>query len=360
MNIWNKVFLGVISVAAIAVAILATVEFHVRNTGLRVIATLEDRTSDAENRIARIHRGAAPARPTAEKAIADLSLEELRGLVRGHYDERGRAWRGCFIAASEVRELPPALEQVVAQIVLTGPLVPDAAGALTSVAAPDSLRGVVYVFEESNAIEEDRDSSGGAAFLGRFTVAGTPVSTNFFDNDGNQVSGWRVTLITSDPLNNVEISRIGEASGRARLDRRQTSWAIYLAPPMLNDPDDESAQDFANMLDWLYRQRSNAIRDITVITAAIAAYDGALAQAIAENEILVRQDIPLEEKRVEAMETQRNAVATLLAQYEAEVARLESQIEELRTLLGTLVAGITEAQLQAAERIEEQVRSASR
>jgi len=471
MNVWNKVFLGVIFVTAILVVALAAVEFRIRNAGQKRIADLEKRIEETVEQIDRIHAGADPLKLSVDKPLADFSLGELRGLLRERYVERGRAWFGCRVAAADERTLPPALQQVEVQIVLTSPFLPSATGAPTVVAPPDTLRGIVYVFDEGTAEEGGVPDAG--TFLGRFTVEGTPVSTKFRDNHGNECDGWRVTLITSDPINEEEIDQIFDAA------TPQSRWAIYLTPPMdrvsgifsqltdearqmipeelldkfaprpmpelteeyveglierlqtllddphsdpdarerareaidlwierlqtllddphsdpdarehardaidlwkaawdeiekssvielwkqyqqtLDNPESELANDFAEVLDWLYLQLSNALRNAEILRLNIGTYEATYARAQAENEKLENVDIPLEEKRVHAMTIQRDAVQELLGEYEAEIDRLTLQIAKLEALIKMYRAGITEAQFQAAEKIEEQMRNAA-
>gem|GEM_PF-3046112 len=444
MNVWNKVFLGVIFVTAIVIVVLASVEFHIRNTGQKRIADLEKRIEDAVVSIDRIHTGADPLKLSVDKTLAGFSLEELRGVVRERYVERGRAWFGCRVVVAPqeemIRTLPPALQQVVARVILTSPFLPVTPGVSPTVASPDTLRGVVYVFEEGAA--EEGESPHAGTFLGRFTVEGTPVSRPFSDDDGNECSGWLVTLVSRDSLSTDEIDQIIAAVSP------QSRWAVYLTPPIdrvagifselteeerqmipeefldkfaprpmpeltqeyvmelierlellldnpqaaldaqeeiarweeflatwdqnrsgielwqqyqqtFDDPESEFANDVAEMLDWLYLQRSNILRSIEEVQLSIASYEATYEKARAENDTLENADIPLEERRVEAMETQRAAVEASLKQYEDEVAKITLQIEKLQMLARFYVAKIAEAQFQAAEKIEEQIRNAA-
>ena len=401
MNVWNKVFLGIIFVTAVVVVVLASLEFHIRNTGQKRIADWDQRIADTDERIARLISGADPLKLSVDKTLAGLSINELRGVVRERYHERGRAWFDC-IARAERRNLPPALQQVVAQVTLTGPLLPGAAGAVADVASPDTLRGVVYVFEDGTGPDA-------GAFLGRFNVDGVPTPTKFTDSNGNENNGWRVTLVARDQLSDGEIEKILAAQPPS------SRWAIYLTPPVdrvagvfdqltdeekqmipaelldkfqprpmpdltdeesedvdasvlaiwemyrgvLDNPEAELANDFAEALDRLYLRRNNALLDRETAKLDIASYEAALKKAEEENEKMTQVDIPLEEKRVAAMEDQRDEVKKLLEQYEAEIARLSLQFETLRTLVRRYIIGITEAQLRATEKIEEQIKNAA-
>jgi hypothetical protein len=291
MNIWNKVFLGVIIVTAIGVVVLASVERKIRSTGQQHTTSLKQRIEKADTDIARIVAGTAPQKNALEKSPSELSFEELRNTLRERYHERGRAWFNCMVADMSDRTLPPALSQVIVQIVITGPLISNEAGTET-VVIPEYLSGVVYAFQEVGEGES-------GTFLGRFNVDSEPVPMPFRDNDGNQGTGYRVTLISADPVNEREIDQIFGAG--------ESRWAIYLTPPVdrivgffdslteeekqiipqelrdrfqsrsmpalteaekagvdravlehwekiraaMDDPEAEAAEDFALMLDWL-------------------------------------------------------------------------------------------------------------
>ena len=410
MNIWNKVFLGVIFFAAIGVALLGAVERHIRNTGQKRVAELEQRIEDTDDKIKRIKAGTDPLNLSVDKPLTGLSIEELRGILREHYQERGRAWFGCTVDNLASNTLPPALEQAEAQVVLTSPLIPDDTGALTKVAPPDTLRGVVYVFQEGISEKGDDETEPTTGkFLARFSVRGTPVPRKFRNENGDEIDGWRVSMVTADPVSDTELDQIFAATGT------NVRWAIYLTPPIdrvagvinqlteeekktilekllekfqprdmpeltdenkdgvdsavlgiweryraqWDDPEAESANDFSTLLDWLYRQRADMLRAIKDTEADIAMFKTSEANLKAEAGKLETQDIPLEVKRVAAMETQRDAVKDILEQYTAEADSSTLKIEKLQELMKMYTFGITEAHIKAAERIEDNVRKAA-
>ena len=398
MNIWNKVFLGVIFLTAVAVVVLGSVEYHIRNTGQKHIASMEQRIAETQERIDKIEGGAAPLKIFPEKVQSDWSFEELRGVVRGQLNVRGRAWFGSIVAGMEESVLPPALQQVEVQIIITEPLQPNETGTATDVVSPETLRGVVYVFEEGT-------ENNVGTFLGRFKVdSDIPTGTKFLDSEGNEKNGWRVTLVTIDPISADEIEQIWGAG--------ESRWAIYMSPPInrvagvfsqlteeekqmipeeiresfqprpmpelqpeelegvdpsvaeiwkkyreeMDDPESELAQDFSTLLDWLYQQRSSLHRDIRIAESDIETYKAAEEKNKTENEKM-EVDCVLEEKRAEAMNIQRDAVKALLEQYESEINRITLLIEKLQAQAAVSVTGITDAQQKAAEIIEERTRS---
>jgi len=384
MNIWNKVFLGVIFVAAIAVLALAAVEFHIRGTGQQHTTSLEQRIEETDARIVRTRDGSA----------TEPSFDELRMRLLGQYHEQGRAWFGSILVDLTEEVLPPALPQVIAPIIITNPLVSSETGAATEVVLPEQLRGVVYAFEEG-------EEGNVVAFLGRFNVDTEPTPHPFLGSGGNQITGYRVTLVSADPIGAREVEQIFEAGHRG------SRWAIFLTPPVdriagifdqlteeergmipeefwerfqprpmpelteeeregvdsavlaawerlretIDNHEAEAAADFASMLDWLYQRRSSLLRDIEVAESNIETFRATEEQVQEENERL-EADGDLEETRVEAMNIQRDTVRTLLEQYQEEVNRIMLLTEKLQTLNAAYLARIAEYQATAVEIME--------
>jgi len=216
MNIWNKVFLGVIIATAIVVLVLTALEMKIRGTGLRYIADLQKKIDDTKSNINKITVGTAPAKSLVDKSRDDWSFEELRNALRERYQERGRVWFGHLAPGGGLVDLPPALQQIMAPVVITGPMVPNEAGTETEVAFPEHLRGVVYVFEQG-----DEENPG--KFLARFNVDSEPTPVPFRDEEENQKTGYQIRLITIDPIDDDEIDQVLEA---------RPNWALYMAPPI--------------------------------------------------------------------------------------------------------------------------------
>ena len=459
MNIWNKVFLGLIFVLAIAVAALASVEFQIRNKGLKTVNKLETNITDTEAAIAKILSGLDSLKFLSDKQPSNLSFEEIRRLASERFHERGIAWFDCIVASAIETTLPadPDAKLVEAEVIITSPFVTRETDGTTGDAIPlETLNGVVYVFEvfESKDDRGNIDVLKAGQFLGRFIVE--EVTTTKFDDEEENKSGLRVKLITADYLSADEIDQIFDS-----VESRETRWAIYTTPPMdrvagvfdkltdeekemfppelleyfkprpmpelteeeieridgldindletgnidaktaellkravaileqdqtamdstlqrlrndviekwkqyrattdnpdatIDDPDASLPQDYAARLNWLYQQRSSLLRAIKDSESVIEMYHAATDQAKAEGNKLEEQDIPLETKRVSAMEAQRDVVGELLKQYKDEIASIALQIEKLKTQSKEYVDGITEAQLNAAEKIEERAK----
>lgn len=402
MNIWNKVFLGVIIATSIVVLALASVEMNVRNKGQKNVATLQENIKKIDGDIAKTRAGTAPAKPTTSKSLSELGVEELRNALHERYYERGREWQNCIFRRMEEVILPPALPQLKVELTITGP--PDESGTLTNAASPEHLRGIVYVFAEG-----DTDIT----FLGRFSVdVATIQTTKFRDKEDNEKDGFMVTLISADTLSSSEVDHIIEATQDAT---RRSRWAVYLTQPVdriagifdqlteeekqqiseellerfqprsmpdpteeekqdvspnvlalwaqvraaVDDPESESAHDPATTLDWLYLWRSTLLRYTAGVRVDIDTTKSGEAKTKAEIEKMTRDSV-LEEKRVKAMSVQRDAVKALLEQYQAEIDRMVLQIEKLQTFNAALVAKIAEYQVTAVEEIEKRAANAVR
>jgi hypothetical protein len=437
MNIWNKVFLGIIFVTAIAVAVLTAVEMKIRSTGQQKIDALEKKIGETKAQIDKIADGAAPMKASADKKPSELSFEEIRSQTVRQFYERGRAWFGCLLDGKAVQRVVPPKDSEQGQdikefIVVEVPIIvteprsqtkDDNGNDIDEAVMPETLKGIVYVFEESSPNNK-------GTFLGRFRVSENklPEKAKFMDAGGQEKNAYKAELVTIDPLSAAEIEHIEAAAGRARKDNApdsRSSWAVYLTPPVdrvagiidrlteeekqaipeelrerfqprpvpaLTDEeknqlwerakhdkpdlftdgnkqeafvllqkyhqtmdDFEQGQDFSLALDWLFQQRSRLNRDKATALSDMETFKSAKEKADAENKKL-EGDCVLEEKRVDAMVMNRDAVKDLKEEYEKEINKLTLQIEKLRALQAALVAKIAECQMKAVEKIEEKTK----
>ena len=394
MNIWNTVFLVLIFITSIAVVALTSVEFQIRNTGQKKIVDLERKIEDTEGKIAKILDGTSPLKLSPEKSRDELGFAELRGVLRVRLVERGRAWFGNIKDRVEEKTLPPALPQVEARVIITEPF--EAGETTDTVVMPATLRGIVYVFEEGN--NDDANSAG--VFLGRFNVNSEPIAAKFTDDEGNEKNGWRITMVTIDPISEKEIEQIKVSKAR---------WAIYMTPPVdrflgvfnqltdeemqtipdeirekfqprpmpeleaeelegldpqvveiwrkyreeMDDPESERTQDYSTLLVWLYQQRNDLNREMEMIESHIKTHIDATKKN-EENNKKLESDCALEEKRVTAMTRQRDAVGNLRDEYAAENNKQAALVETLHTQSKEYISGIMDAQLKVIKKIEEQ------
>ncbi|GHT17888.1 hypothetical protein FACS1894189_4670 [Planctomycetales bacterium] len=392
MNTWNKVFLGFIFVLAIAVAVLASVDWKIRSTGQQSVNSLENKIEKANQEIARIQDGSAPKKQVDEKTVNELGFEELRGKVIRQLYERGRAWFGCVTVKDEavkVQTLPPnplpnapatpkerliPIKRVEVQLVVTGPV--ENRNGTETVLIPESLKGVVYAFREGADHIPD-------SFLGRFSVESPqPTKTKYLDAAGAEKDGYQITLATVDAVNEAEIQHIQESVS--------ASWTVYLSLPpgtseavatqILSDEEKEKIltelqqgqnaevqklwekirqavdnpgknSDFSELLNWLYQWRSVLNRKMELTQSNIDTYKAAFQREETENKKL-EEDVALEEKRVTAMTMNRDKVESVLDAYLAEIEQTNLMIEKLQEYNKFYVAKIAEYQLKVKNEIE--------
>jgi hypothetical protein len=352
MNIWNKVFIGSIFVLLVTVLVLVSVEMRIRGSGLKTEVSLQKKIEQTEQDIVRIQTGGAPSKPASEKDVSELGFEELRSRLTVQLAQRGRSWSNCVIAetdnAMSQRTLPPTkvdeadsksavpLKQIEVLLVITEPQTGEGK---TAVAVPEALKGIVYVFRQNQT------GDGISGFLGRFTVTSEPVPTKYHDDQGNEHEAYQVAMITADPINDAEIKAIEDAS--------DSRWTLMLSPPKdVIETEPEKRRDYAVALDYGFRERVKLDTEQSVLDSSIETYKVAAAKSQEEN-VRMNQDIELENKRVAAMQNNRDAVKKTLDEYDAKIKDMTLQSEKLQILQSAYLAKIAEYQLQVKKKIEQ-------
>ncbi len=400
MNIWNKVFLGLIFLLTIGAIVFAAQEWKIRGAGLKAVASLEKQQADTVKQMEQIRLGTAPTKVPTEKTFAEMGLEESRLKLLELLFDRKKAWFGCVPGTikPEGKTLTPEqlggnspatpseqLNPVVlleATVTITGPLVPAAGDAgATAVVPPDDLSGVVYVFDEGQAVSENKtdadvadgttqNPSGvkvGGSFLGIFTVDSVPEPTG---------EGYQVTLVSANELNEAEEQRIQESA-------EKSTWAIYATMPLDRyegvfdrmTPEQAAAwlpeelrerlmnaertpQDFDVLLTRLFQGRVMLQQEIDSSKKAIDALSASLEKAAQEDEKL-RADIEFEKKRIAAMNAQREALQKMVAEYDVSIKQLQDDIAKTQRANENLAAGIADAQLRVLKQIEDKAAQAA-
>ncbi len=409
MNIWNKVFLGLIFLLTLAALFFAAQEWKIRGMGQKAVLSLEKQQVDTEKQIAQISEGSAPDKAATEKTFEEMGLEESRLKLLELLFERKKAWFGCLpgginptgktVAPEQLGGNNPAtpgdaldpINLLEVQVTITGPLVAatgaEGEAAERVVAPPNDLLGVVYVFDEGDFLEaakaETENGSGGStadgisggaqgikgvggSFLGIFTVDGAPQQT---------AEGYVVTLHSANELNDVEVARIQDAA--------RSTWAIYASIPLDRYVDifdrlsEEQANallpdavrqklmdaqriqvDFDVMLTRLYQERVNLLQEIGSSRTDIAALNASLAIAAQEDQ-KTRGDIEFEKKRIAAMNDQKEALQKMVEQYDASIRQLLDDIDATQKDNERFAAGIADAQLRVLQRIEDKAEQAA-
>ncbi|MDR1964537.1 MAG: hypothetical protein LBQ50_12220 [Planctomycetaceae bacterium] len=375
MNIWNKVFLGLIFVLAIAVLCFSALELKIRGANQKEIESIEKKIETTKQDIEKIYEGTAPAKKISEKTIEELGYYELRVQLLDLLYERKKAWFGCKPGnlTEKGKEVTPKqldgdgpstpennlkkIRLTEVQLTITSPVVEKNGN--EEVIPPDDLKGIVYVFDEG-------EEGVGGSFLGIFTVdPPQPVKVQ---------NGYQVTLQSAHELSDLEIERIRKAV--------RSTWAVYTTVPLdryqdifdrLTDDEKEKIpaslrdeltdserkpKDFNELLNLFYLRRVVLQEDIERTKQRIAELK--VSQEIADKETKdLENDRGFENKRIEMMKRQCEILQEKVTGYDEKIKLFREEIEKTQTQNEWLVAKIAEYQLQVKERIEQKAAQAA-
>ncbi|MDR2117190.1 MAG: hypothetical protein LBP87_12500 [Planctomycetaceae bacterium] len=373
MNIWNKVFLGLIFVLAVAVVFFTSQEMKIRGTGQKAVESIKKKTETAEQDIKKINEGTAPTKKLSEKTIEELGFHELRVKLLDLLYERKKAWFGCKPGNLNVsgKELTPEqlggdnpatpgeklkiIKLLEVSLTITSPVVEKNGN--EEVVPPDDLKGIVCVFDEG-------ENGVGGSFLGMFIV--------------NQIqkvqNGYQVTLQSAHELSETEIKEIQKAV--------RSTWAIYTTVPLdryqnifdrLTDEEKEmipeslretltnperTPKDFDELLSLFYQRRIELKEAINSTKRRIEELNEALRIAKKEDQDL-QNDKELEIKRIDMMKKQGETLQKNLEAYDGMIKRLREDIEKTQLKNEWYVAKIAEYQLKVKELIEQKTAQAA-
>ncbi|MDR2438374.1 MAG: hypothetical protein LBE12_03240 [Planctomycetaceae bacterium] len=375
MNIWNNIFLGLIFVLAFAVIFFTSQEMKIRGTGQKAIETIDKKIDAANLDIERIREGTAPSKNVSEKTVEELSFNELRIKLLDLLYERKKAWFGCKPGNINVsgKELTPeqlggdnpatpgeklkTIRLLEVSLTITSPVVEKNGN--EEVIPPDDLKGVVYVFEES---DNDREVKG--SFLGMFVAT---------DQIQKVQSGYQVVLQSAHELSEAEIQHIQKTL--------RSTWAVYTTVPLdryqnifdrLTDEEKEKIpetlretltnperipKDFDELLSLFYQRRVEIRETINNTNRRIEELKTALEIAKKEDQDL-QKDKNLEQKRIEMMKIQSKTLQDNINAYDNMIKQLGDEIEKTQLQNEWLVAKIAEYQLQVKELIEQKTAQA--
>lgn len=396
MNIWNTVFLVLVFLLAGVVVFFTSIDMKVRKTAATSIESLEKGLVDTEKKMIALNEGTAPQKPTAEKTVDELSLNELVLKLQNLVFERGKAWFGCIPADVNVegqkltpRQLgdnnPPtpedrlkAIQLVEVQLTVTGPVTEHEEA--KEVVPPEDLKGIVYLFNEGVPIgeaERQQEGEGGeeaskaltvreGAYLGRFTVMQQQKVQN----------GYLITLTAANEMNEAEIERLQNSM--------DSTWSVYATMPqdryagvfdaaspeelesLISDPAQREAllnperplKDFDELLTRLFQWRVVLQQDIDRSKRDIASLNSSLEIA-AEEEKNLQKDINFEKKRIDAMKEQVRVLKEKADQYDEMLKSLREEIDKTQEQNEFYVAKIAEYQLKVADLIEKRADAAA-
>jgi hypothetical protein len=350
MSIWNKVLVGLIAVASLALFYLAARTMKTHQYWRELAVKFEQRIGQLETANQALAEGAARPGAAAQPGIRQLRLELNKLLV-----DRGRAWFHCD---ATVNVNPPQGTAVVTVTISQ----PDPHGIAEGT--------VLYGFEEADAQKQGR-------YLGEFRVA---------KSDEKQK---QVILAPTSRLSPREIERLGAVKG---------PWVFYETMPrdnheiyaVLGDEEKKAVLPAASLPEYLKDGKSAAggeppaqvvagkyerpLRDYHVFftadrvqrTLLVDAIDAStcdaklLSDALAaakQQEEAVKVELASVKEELAKQSGQRGVVATYHQALEKELAAIRAETARLIETNKAMAGRIVKMQLEAVRRIDERTRA---
>lgn len=302
MSIWNKILVGLIGVASLAL-------FYMAARTLKTHQHWRELALEHERKIAQV-RGEGEQ---TQVGIRQLRLELNKLLL-----DRRRAWFKCD---PKVQVNPEDRTAVIA--VVTDQ--PDPSGIAENT--------ILYAFEEADVRKQGR-------YLGEFKVTKT-------DEKQKQV-----VLAPTSLLRAREIDR---------LETAKRPWTLYEIMPRDNH-DIDRKKDVRPLRDYQVLLSSNRVRS-TLLADQIDATTGdqklvvdALAQA-KQQEAAAKQELAAAKEDVDKFTRERNVVDTYRKMLERELGVVKAAADRLIETNEKLAGKIAKLQLEAARRIDERTRA---
>jgi hypothetical protein len=231
MNIWNKVFLGLIFVLAITILFFTSLELKIRGEGQKAVNTLGEKGENLKNDIENIKKGNAPAKAVEEKKLDELGFDELQVQLSEMIYERKKAKFDCKPVSINVEgeklppnnDNPPIPDDKLKPVSLIEvKLAIEKKDSDVTVSLTEELKGIVYVFEASilDSGTQGNNFRMNGAFLGMFNVIETQPQSN----------GSLAALLSAHELTEQEIQQVQESLQNANAGK--TAWAVYTTMPL--------------------------------------------------------------------------------------------------------------------------------
>lgn len=391
MNIWNKILVGFIFVAAVpffylAARALKTHQYwgsqayglqHVlrlyeaynetcENGG--EVDTLDEELQQAEADLGQIQQAGrlneeirlrVEAREqkvqklTAAKPLTPQSvgIRQLKVLLHELLVDRGRVWHNCSPQQVALGKDPQTGEQTV-QVSLTTDL-PDPHGI--------AVQTVLFIFEEA-------EPQKGGSYLGQFTVTDAPgknlqlrpsMRLDARELKRLQASKGPWALYELMPADQHEVlTELSEGQLRAMLpDSTEEEYVKDSWPPNPDDPESQRSvrklRDYEVLFGADHRQRSVWMDQMEAATRDLKALESALADA--------RQQVQFRQEEIDQLKQESAAIARERDAWAAHRKALETTLaavnKEIETMVQTnqaLAGQIAWIQLEATRRIDEQ------
>ncbi|MDR1925695.1 MAG: hypothetical protein LBQ66_15105 [Planctomycetaceae bacterium] len=376
MKLWNTIFLVLIVILGVFTWFYAGKALTIRREWSTSVTKLQKQIAANRTKLQSEIDGIDPSKPRdVFREFKEMRVGELRNRLDVMISDRVNIWVGCKPGVLNVdnEKIMPAqlgdgnpttpeaklqpIHLVQVTVTIKNPAEQDNPD---QVITPDKLMGVVYL------IDDGQNGKGSGAYLGRFTVVGTPqrIGENFL-----------ITLQSATQFSKAEVDLIKE--------RMQSTWTIYSAMP--RDRFDEifnrlTQEDFERivpreMRDAIKKPDRNLVDFDVVLTSGYSdkvKLDNRISLLKKNNEELsnaikqmkkeiadVNNSIAIEQKRIALMKDQTTAVQRVLDGYEAVIKKMQESIDKTKKQNEWFAAKIAEYQLKSVQAIEQQAEAAA-
>lgn len=348
MNIWNKVLVGFIIIASLAMFVMASRALNTHKHWRSIAQKQEAAIAEAEQ-LQKVLKG------DTNELDAPLGIRQLKIELRKLLVDRGRVWRNCQPGKVIVSNNGNTVD-----VPVTTDL-PDPNGI--------AAKTVVYVFEETSITE-------GGGYLGEFTVAAVAEADKVLQLEPTmslynaqlqklQISRGPWTLYEMMPLDQHEILlEMAEDEIRAMFsDSTEEQYVADLGLEVAEAPGDAEPKKPARQLrDYavifqVQHDHYTALRDdISGAESDISYLQSALADA-RQQEQFRNIEIDVLKQKLAVFAKERNDVSTHGQSVYATLAAVNAGIERIAKSNQSLVAAIAQIQWEATQRIDAQTRS---
>lgn len=293
MSIWNKILVGLIGVASLAI-------FYMAARTLKTHQHWQELALKHERKIEQVQK----ENEQTQAGVRQLRLELNKLLL-----DRRRAWFKCDPKIQVNR----ADRTAVATVIIDQP---DPSGIAANT--------ILYAFEEADVQKQGR-------YLGEFKVTKT-------DEKQKQVVLAPTSLLTARELD--------------RLETAKRPWALYEVMPR----DNRQLRDYQVLL-GSNRVRSTLLADqIAAATGDQKLVVDALTQA-KQQEVAVKQELAAAKKDVNKFTRERDVVDTYRKMLEQALGAVKATADRLIETNKAMAGQIAKLQLEAARRIDERTRA---
>lgn len=312
MSIWNKVFLGLTILVAVAFFVLAARALAARDYWGESIKLHEDAIAAlTKDRQLLVDGNPAETKPGYQEGLRRLK-EDVHRLLIG----RGRVWRNL---------MPSGIKPETGEVTV-----------MTPFAAPhkDAKTAQMFLFEDAS------DQTPGA-YLGEFSVA--------------EVANQQWQLKPVRAMTDAELQRLRQST------QKRATWSLYEALP--DKPMDVSAKepltDYYVLFSDFYRQRASLNDLLQTTTSDVQAVEAADASARQQVDLL-QKEIASTKEELKAMLAERDLVAKHRQALEAKLAEVKDAVQKTDQVNRAVAGEIARLQLEAKRRIDERTSKIAR